>query len=112
MADCLFCKMIQKQVKANIEYEDDHVLAIQDINPQAPVHVLVIPKQHVEGIDRLGEEHCEMIGRVIITAQRLARQKGWKDYRLVFNNGAGAGQSIFHIHLHLLSGRRFHWPPG
>ena len=104
--------MIKKEVKAKIEYEDEDVLAIHDINPQAPVHLLIMPKQHVARIDGLEESDAATIGKIIIRAKQIAEKHGWKDYRLVFNNGPEAGQSVYHIHLHLLSGRRMHWPPG
>ena len=112
MSDCLFCKMIDKKISAKIEHEDKKVLVIQDINPQAPTHLLVIPKKHIERIDDMEEGDAELIGNVIYCAKQIAAQKGLEHYRLVFNNGSGAGQSVFHIHLHLLSGRRMQWPPG
>ena len=112
MASCLFCKMIAGEIKAKVEYQDDTLYAIHDINPQAPAHVLVIPKKHIEKISDLGPEDAGLMGKVICGAQKIAAKNSWKDYRLVFNNGAEAGQSVFHIHLHLLSGRRMTWPPG
>lgn len=112
MPDCLFCRMIRKEIKAKVEYEDNGVLAIHDINPQAPAHILVIPKRHVERVDQLKESDAAMIGNAIVRAKEIAQKNGWTDYRLVFNNGREAGQSVFHIHLHLLSGRRMAWPPG
>lgn len=112
MADCLFCRMIKKEIPAKIEYEDNELLVIHDINPQAPIHLLFIPKKHIAGIGSLEKDDTLMIGNVIFLAQQMAQKKGWRDYRLVFNNGAEAGQSVFHIHLHLLSGRRMNWPPG
>ena len=112
MSDCLFCKIIKKEIKSKIEYEDDEVVAIQDINPQAPVHILVMPKRHIESISVMQEPDAALVGEVIYKARQIAKQRGWEHYRLVFNNGAESGQSVFHIHLHLLSGRRMHWPPG
>ena len=112
MSPCLFCRMISGEIKANVAYEDADLLAIYDINPQAPVHLLVIPKKHVEKISDLREGDGEFIGKVVCGAQKIAAQNAWKDYRLVFNNGSESGQSVFHIHLHLLSGRRMTWPPG
>ena len=112
MADCLFCKMIQKEIKAKIEYEDDDFLVIHDINPQAPVHVLILTKKHIDGIAAMQESDIELLGKTVLLAKKLAVKNQWEHYRLVFNNGSEAGQSIFHIHLHLLSGRRMKWPPG
>jgi len=112
MADCLFCKIIDKKINAKIEHEDADFIVIQDINPQAPSHVLLMPKKHIESIAALSEKDSSLMGRLIECARKLAQERGWKDYRLVFNNGAEAGQSVFHVHLHLLSGRRMTWPPG
>ncbi len=112
MSDCLFCKMIRGEIKAKVEYEDDKVLAIHDIHPQAPAHILIIPKRHVEKIADLQAADAAMIGYVVFAARQIALQRGWEHYRLVFNNGSESGQSVFHIHLHLLSGRRMNWPPG
>lgn len=112
MANCLFCRMISGEIKAKVAYEDQDLLAIHDINPQAPVHLLILPKKHIEKISDLKEQDTELMGKLICGAQKIAAQNSWKDYRLVFNNGAESGQSVYHIHLHLLSGRRMSWPPG
>lgn len=112
MADCLFCRMARGEIKANVEYQDDDVFAIHDINPQAPVHLLFIPKKHIETIGKLEADDAPLIGKIIQRAKEVAAKRGWNDYRLVFNNGAEAGQTVYHIHLHLLSGRRMSWPPG
>lgn len=112
MSDCLFCRMIRKEIKAKVEFEDEEFFAIHDINPQAPAHVLVIPKKHLERVDAMQESDQAMMGGLIYCAKKIAEKNGWEDFRLVFNNGAGAGQSVFHVHLHLLSGRRMTWPPG
>ena len=112
MAECIFCKMIDKKMNAKIEHEDKDVFAIHDINPQAPTHLLIMPKKHIERIDMLAEGDTELAGKLIYAAKQIATKRGLEHYRLVFNNGSGAGQSVFHIHLHLLSGRRMHWPPG
>ena len=112
MSDCLFCKIIQGTIQAKVVHEDPDMLVIEDINPQAPVHVLVIPKKHVDRIAALTPENIPLMGNIIFGAKTLAQKKGWQDYRLVFNNGEEAGQSVFHIHLHLLSGRPMNWPPG
>ena len=112
MTDCLFCKMVQKEIKAKIAYEDDQVLAIHDINPQAPVHLLIFPKQHLDRVATMKDADAVMVGQLIYRAKQIADQNGWKYYRLVLNDGEESGQSIFHIHLHLLTGRRMKWPPG
>ena len=112
MANCLFCKMIAGEIKPKVAYEDADLLAIHDINPQAPVHILVIPKKHIEKISDLSPQDTLLVGKVVDGARKIASQNSWKDYRLVFNNGAESGQSVFHIHLHLLSGRKMTWPPG
>ncbi len=112
--DCLFCKIINKEIEANIVYEDKDILAFKDIHPQAPVHILIIPKQHIEKISDLDEQKKDIISNLILTANSLARDKkiDKQGYRLVFNSGADAGQLVFHIHLHLLGGRKMAWPPG
>lgn len=112
--NCIFCKIIDKKIPATVVYEDEHCLAFEDVNPQAPVHILIVPKKHVPEIHHMTGSDRELIGHLFFTARTLADQKGLdkKGYRLVVNNGADAGQTVFHIHLHLLSGRKFHWPPG
>ena len=112
MLDCLFCKMIRKEIKAKIEYEDEEALAIHDINPQAPVHILVMAKKHIERISLMQESDSGLVGKLIYKAKQIAATNKWDDYRLVFNDGAESGQSVFHIHLHLLAGRPMTWPPG
>ncbi|MBN1687919.1 MAG: histidine triad nucleotide-binding protein [Candidatus Omnitrophica bacterium] len=112
MSDCIFCKMIEKKMPCKIEHEDDDLIAIRDIHPQAPAHLLVIPKKHVASVSDLKETDRDLIGQVLIGAKNIAQKKGWKHYRLVLNNGEEAGQSVFHIHCHLLSGRPMLWPPG
>jgi len=112
MSDCLFCKIIDKKIPAKIELDEKNLLAIHDINPQAPTHILVIPKVHIAKIDEIEKNQAALAGELIDAARRIAKLKNISDYRLVFNNGAGAGQSVFHIHLHLLGGRPMHWPPG
>ncbi len=112
MSDCLFCKIAQKKISSDLVFEDDEVVAFKDIHPQAPVHVLLIPRKHISKISDLQDGDEKMMGALISNARKLAAEKSWQDYRLVFNNGASAGQSVFHIHLHLLSGRAFAWPPG
>jgi len=112
--DCLFCKIIKKDIPSEIEYEDDDMIAIRDVNPQAPVHILVIPKRHIAKVEDLRESDNELIGKLITLARKIAKEKKVEkdSFRLVFNNGTLAGQSVFHIHLHLLAGRKMVWPPG
>jgi histidine triad (HIT) family protein len=111
---CLFCDIIAGRVPSKKAYEDDQVLAFHDINPQAPVHVLVIPKKHVTSLLDLSPEDDALVGMIVRTARDLARQLGLGEtgFRLVLNSGADAGYSVFHIHLHLLGGRALGWPPG
>lgn len=109
---CLFCRIIAGEIPAKIEYQDENILAFHDINPQAPVHILVIPKKHIEKLADLQASDAETVGKVIRGASQIAKDKNWKDYRVVFNNGAEAGQTVYHIHAHLLSGRKMTWPPG
>lgn len=111
--DCLFCKIVAGQIPADKLYEDDEVLAFRDISPQAPVHFLVIPKKHIVGPAFIEAEDELLIGKMLRAAARIAADQGIGDgYRLVFNNGADAGQTVFHLHLHILGGRHMHWPPG
>ncbi|MGW8311555.1 MAG: histidine triad nucleotide-binding protein [Thiogranum sp.] len=114
MTDCLFCKMVSGEIAPDKVYEDDQVLAFRDINPQAPLHVLIIPKQHIATLNDLGEEHRLLAGHMVRTAALVAAQEGVdkSGYRTVFNCNADAGQVVFHIHLHLLAGRKMNWPPG
>lgn len=109
----LFTKIIQREIPADIVYEDDLCLAFRDINPQAPTHVLLIPKREIARLADAGEEDGALMGHLLLAANRVARELGVdKAFRLVVNNGADAGQSVFHLHLHILAGRPFHWPPG
>jgi len=110
---CLFCNIVARTTPAQIVYEDDLVLAFRDIRPVAPTHVLVIPKVHVVGIHDAGAEHVEVLGRVLLAARDVAEKMGLVGgYRLVFNQGADAGQSVHHLHCHVLGGRPMAWPPG
>lgn len=114
MDDCLFCRIIKGEIPAKLVYEDDSLVVIEDISPAAPVHLLVIPRRHfVNALDMLPED-CGLIGHVFQVAGLIAREKGFADsgFRVVNNNNAGAGQSVFHIHFHILAGRQFNWPPG
>lgn len=114
MSDTLFGKIIRREVSADIVFEDDHVLAFRDINPQAPVHVLFIPKQPVATLNDLAPEQSELAGRLVLAAAAYAKREGFAEagYRCVFNCNADGGQSVYHIHLHLLAGRQLAWPPG
>jgi histidine triad (HIT) family protein len=110
--NCLFCKIIKGDIPSDKLYEDDDVFAFRDINPQAPVHFLVIPKKHISGPAAVGGEDEQLMGKIIRTAASLADREGIGHFRLVFNNGEEAGQSVFHIHMHVLGGRAMNWPPG
>ena len=113
MNDCLFCKIGAKQVKGKIVYEDEEKFAFEDINPQAPTHILVSPRKHFESLGEAEEGDAGLLGRILLLAAQIARERKLDGgYRTVFNNGRGAGQSVFHLHLHLLGGRTFRWPPG
>jgi histidine triad (HIT) family protein len=114
MADCLFCKMVSGEIKPDIVFEDDEVLAFRDVNPQAPMHVLVIPKTHISTVNDLTPEHTGLVGRLYLAAQKIAADEGVAEpgYRLVMNCNSEAGQSVYHIHLHVLGGRPMAWPPG
>ncbi len=113
MADCLFCDMIAGKVPATKVYEDEKLIAIEDINPQAPTHVLLIPKKHISTLLDAKQEDAELLGSLHLKATDIARERGLEaGFRLVLNCNRGAGQSVFHIHLHLLGGREFRWPPG
>ncbi len=112
-ADCLFCKISAKQIPATLVYEDADVFAFQDINPQAPAHILLCPRKHLASLDEAKPEDQSLLGKIMLVAAQLARERDLTDgYRTVFNTGRGAGQTVFHLHLHLLGGRSFRWPPG
>jgi histidine triad (HIT) family protein len=114
MEDCLFCKIIDKIISAEIVFENDTVLAFRDIEPQAPVHILIIPKKHISTLNNLDENHKELLAEILLTAKKLAIEyKIDQDgYRTVFNCNKSGGQAVYHIHLHLLGGRQMKWPPG
>lgn len=113
-ADCLFCKMVSGAIQPNKVYEDADVLAFKDINPQAPVHALVIPKRHIENVNELSETDAALVGKLVLAAKKVATQLGVAEsgYRIVNNCNADGGQTVWHIHLHVLGGRRMQWPPG
>lgn len=114
MTECLFCKMVSGDIVPDKVYEDDHVLAFRDLNPQAPLHVLVIPKEHIATLNDLDDAHRPLVGRMVQAAAKIAAQEGVNErgYRTIMNCNNDGGQTVFHIHLHLLAGRRMHWPPG
>ena len=114
MPDTLFARIVRREIPADIVYEDEHVLAFRDVHPQAPVHVLFIPKVAKATLDELGADDAEYAGRLLVAAAAYARREGFAEsgYRTVINCNGDGGQTIFHIHLHLLAGRQLHWPPG
>jgi histidine triad (HIT) family protein len=112
MPDTLFSKIIAKEIPARIQYEDERYLVIHDIQPAAPVHLLVIPKKPIATLNDLTPADAELVGGAFLVAQRVMKELGHTDYRTVFNCGPGAQQSVFHLHLHVLAGRPFTWPPG
>jgi histidine triad (HIT) family protein len=114
MTDCLFCKIASRDIPASIVYEDDRVLAFEDIKPQAPTHVLVVPKQHIASLNDLSPDDDRIVGEMVRRAAAIAGDRGLsvRGFRTVFNTNGDAGQTVFHIHLHLIGGRRMGWPPG
>jgi len=114
MADCLFCRIVNREIQATIVYEDDKVVAFNDVNPQGPTHVLVVPRRHIETLNDLGPDDDQLVGELVRRAAAIATQRGIAagGYRTVFNTNREAGQTVFHIHLHLIGGRTMHWPPG
>ncbi len=114
MTDCLFCRLANHEIPASIVYEDERVLAFNDINPQAPTHVLVIPKRHIASLNEIGVEDDQILGELVRRAAAIAKDRGLAagGFRTVFNTNRDAGQTVFHIHLHLLGGRSMTWPPG
>ena len=114
MSECPFCKIVARTIPAMLVYEDDMVVAFDDINPQAPIHTLVIPRKHMASIAELQDSDVGLLGRLMLAGNNIAKLKGVADagYRLVINTGAHGGQSVFHLHLHVLGGRHMAWPPG
>ena len=114
MSDCLFCKILDGEIPCDRVYENDQVIAFRDVNPQAPTHILVIPRKHISTVNDLTADDKNIVGEMLLAAQAVAKQEGIEEsgYRLVMNCNEGAGQTVFHIHLHILGGRRMHWPPG
>jgi histidine triad (HIT) family protein len=112
-SDCLFCKIARKEILSKIAYEDDEIFAFEDISPQAPTHILICPKKHFASLNEASAEDQNVLGKLQLVAAEIARERNLLDgYRTIINNGRGAGQSVFHLHLHLLGGRAFRWPPG
>jgi len=114
MDQCIFCRIIERRLPAKIVFEDDDIVAFEDTNPQAPIHTLIVPRKHLASLKDATPGDAPLLGRLFMVAAQLARAKGLesKGYRAVINTGSWAGQSVFHLHLHLLGGRVFHWPPG
>ena len=114
MEDCLFCKIVNKEIPAQIIFENETIIAFEDINPQAPIHILLIPKEHFTSLNDVTEEKKEILGELLIKARQIAKEKGLANngYRIVLNTGKDSGQAVFHIHFHLFGGRRMTWPPG
>ncbi len=114
MSEDLFLKIISREIPADIVYENDDVLAFRDVNPQAPLHVLIIPKVHIRTINDIQPQNAELFGKLFLAARDIAAQQGVEEdgYRVVMNCNSAAGQTVFHVHLHLLAGRQFSWPPG
>ena len=112
--DCLFCRIIAGEIPADLVHQDESCIVIRDLNPQAPTHVLIIPREHMESLDDASHHDEPLLGHLLRVAARTANDEGLAEggYRTVINTGAGAGQSVFHLHLHLLGGRPMHWPPG
>ena len=114
MSDCLFCRIRDGQIPAKVVHRDEHCLAFEDINPQAPLHALIIPNKHIATVNDIGPGDREVVGHLFTAAAKLARDRGYADtgYRVVMNTQRDAGQTVFHIHLHVLAGRPLEWPPG
>jgi len=114
MSECLFCKMVSGEIAPDKVYEDDDVLAFRDISPQAPLHVLVVPKEHITTLNDIEERHAAVLGKMYLAVKQIAEQEGvtGDGYRTVINCNRDGGQSVFHIHLHMLAGRGMQWPPG
>ena len=114
MPDCLFCRIIDREVGASIVYEDERVVAFNDINPQGPTHVLIVPRRHIATLNDLSPDDDQLVGEVVRRAAAIAKERGLANggFRTVFNTNRDAGQAVFHIHLHLIGGRPMHWPPG
>lgn len=111
-SDCIFCRIVRKEIPASLVFEDEETVAFHDLAPKAPVHILVIPKKHIGRLSEAGEADALLIGHSLRTVARVAAAESLSDFRVAVNNGAEAGQTVFHLHFHLLGGRAFTWPPG
>jgi histidine triad (HIT) family protein len=113
-SDCVFCRLVRKEMRGDLVYQDDRVTAFRDIRPQAPTHILVVPNVHISSMNQVQPEHAEMLSRLFLVAKQLAHQEALDEggYRLVINTGPQGGQTVDHLHVHLLGGRRMTWPPG
>lgn len=114
MDQCIFCRIVERSLPAKIVYEDDEIVAFEDTHPQAPIHTLIVPRKHLKSLNDAAANDAPLLGRLFVVAAQLARERGLetRGYRAVINTGSRAGQSVFHLHLHLLGGRVFRWPPG
>ena len=113
MNDCIFCRIVKGEVPSKKVYEDEHTYAFEDLDPKAPTHVLIVPKKHIRGLKEAEVGDAEVVGRCHLAAAKIAKDRGIEDgYRTVLNVGPGSGQSVFHMHVHLLGGRKLSWPPG
>jgi histidine triad (HIT) family protein len=112
VTDTIFGQIARGEISTELLHEDERAVAFRDINPQAPVHVLVIPREPIPRLSAAGDEHAELLGHLLCVARKVAAEQGLEDFRLVVNDGAGAGQTVFHLHVHVLGGRPLGWPPG
>ncbi len=114
MADCIFCEIVNKRMKSDIVHEDDELVAFNDINPQAPVHVLIVPRKHIDSVQDMKQDDTELMSKMVLIAQKIAKKNKIDEdgYRLVVNYGVNGGQTVPHLHLHIMGGRRMTWPPG
>lgn len=114
MENCIFCRIVQKEIPSAVLHEDEETLAFKDINPQAPLHAVIVPKRHIEKVSEMTEETIAILGKLVLVGNRLARKEGFSErgYRFVINCNRDGGQTVYHLHLHLLAGRPFRWPPG
>ena len=108
----IFSRILSGEIPSDRVYEDEHCIAFRDINPAAPMHILVIPRKEIAQLDQMSPDDAPLVGHLMSVASRVAQQEGFNDFRLVVNNGAGAGQTVFHLHLHVIGGRPLSWPPG
>jgi len=112
MTDNIFLKIINKEIPAEILYEDDMAIAFNDISPEAPIHILVVPKKEIKKLSETSKQDQELLGHLLLVVNKITDKYQIEDFRIVVNNGTGAGQTVFHLHLHILAGRNFGWPPG